>query len=91
MSERLTVADKARIRKLHSEGWSQQKIARDIGCSQPTVHRWIKSDWNQCTNCGGALRADSMYGICHVKAECRRLAVAACRDSETSWITSLFR
>lgn len=89
--KRLTPADKTRIRKLHAEGWTQHSIARDIGCSQPTVHRWIKTDWRRCSNCGGALRSDAVYGICHVKAECRRLANAACSDSETSWANWLFR
>jgi predicted transcriptional regulator len=90
MARRLIPAQKTRIRKLHSEGWSQRKIARDIGCSQPVVHYWINTDWKRCSNCGGALRSDSVYGLCHVKVQCRKLANAAV-DREADWITCLFR
>lgn len=39
----LTVKERELIIKWHKEGKKQQDIAQLIGCSQPTVHEWIKN------------------------------------------------
>ena len=33
--------DTGRIKALHKAGWSIRKIAEDIGCSEPTVRKYI--------------------------------------------------
>ena len=38
----LNVKERELIVKLHKNGKGQEEISRLIGCSQPTVHRWIK-------------------------------------------------
>ena len=38
----LTIKERELILKLHRQGKGQQYIADLIGCSQPTVHKWIK-------------------------------------------------
>lgn len=38
----LTIRERELIVKLNQEGKKQEYIADLIGCSQPTVHRWIK-------------------------------------------------
>lgn len=40
----LEVKDREMILKLHKNGKNQEEISRLVGCSQPTVHRWIKHD-----------------------------------------------
>ena len=38
----ISVKEREIILKLHRQGKKQQDIADLIGCSQPTVHKWIK-------------------------------------------------
>lgn len=38
----LNMKEREFIVKLHENGKNQEEISRLIGCSQPTVHRWIK-------------------------------------------------
>lgn len=38
----LNVKERELIVRLHQQGKNQQEIADLMGCSQPTVHRWIK-------------------------------------------------
>lgn len=38
----LSAEERGLIVKLHENGKNQEEISRLIGCSQPTVHRWIK-------------------------------------------------
>lgn len=38
----LHAEERGLIVKLHENGKNQEEIARLIGCSQPTVHRWIQ-------------------------------------------------
>jgi transposase len=38
----LTAKERELILKLHRQGKNQQYIAELIGCSQPTVHKWIR-------------------------------------------------
>lgn len=38
----LSVVERKLIVKLHKKGHNQQWIADTVGCSQPTVHRWIQ-------------------------------------------------
>lgn len=38
----LSVAERKLIVKLHKKGKKQEEIAGLVGCSQPTVHKWIK-------------------------------------------------
>src|SRR3989338_6498652 len=38
----LNIKEREFIVKLHKNGKSQEEISMLIGCSQPTVHRWIK-------------------------------------------------
>ena len=38
----LSVKERELIIKLHDQGKKQEEISELIGCSQPTVHRWIK-------------------------------------------------
>lgn len=40
----LDVKEREIIVKLHNNEKSQEEISKIIGCSQPTVHRWIKHD-----------------------------------------------
>ena len=40
----LEVKDREMIVKLHNNGKNQEEISRLVGCSQPTVQRWIKHD-----------------------------------------------
>jgi len=38
----LSIAERKLIVKLYGKGKKQEYIAKLIGCSQPTVHKWIK-------------------------------------------------
>ena len=38
----ISIKEREIIVKLHQQGKNQQYIADTIGCSQPTVHKWIK-------------------------------------------------
>ena len=40
----LSLRERELIVKLHNQGKRQEYIAELIGCSQPTVHRWIRND-----------------------------------------------
>jgi transposase len=39
----LSLQERKLIVKLHSQGKKQSDIANLLGCSQPTVHRWIRN------------------------------------------------
>ena len=40
----ITIEQRELIIKLHRQGKKQVYIADLIGCSQPTVHKWIKNN-----------------------------------------------
>lgn len=40
----LSIKEREFIFKLHKDGKNQEEISKLIGCSQPTVHRWIKNN-----------------------------------------------
>ena len=42
----LSIQERKLIIKLHKEGKKQEYIADLIGCSQPTVHKWIRNNDN---------------------------------------------
>lgn len=41
LSFMITIKERELITKLHQQGKNQQEIADLLGCSQPTVHKWI--------------------------------------------------
>ena len=43
MVHRLKVANVLSIKQLHSQGWSQRKIARELGVSRAAVSRHLKN------------------------------------------------
>ena len=49
MSNVLKVSHQEAIRSLHEKGWSQRRIARELGINGRTVRRYIRGE-SQCTS-----------------------------------------
>lgn len=46
MANQLKVAKVLSIRTLHAQGWSQRRIARELGINRDTVARYLKENSN---------------------------------------------
>ena len=49
MSNVLKVSHQEAIRSLHQKGWSQRRIARELGINRRTVRRYVEGE-SKCTS-----------------------------------------
>ena len=62
-----------RILSLKAAGWSQTRIAAEVGRGQSTVSRVLLGKTPRsaaCSKCGGPMKAANATGICHSNPEC---------------------
>lgn len=65
MANHLKVAKVSSIKELHAQGWSQRRIARELGVSRGAVSRHLQSASNEAkapTGSGGSNRAKAPIG-----------------------------